>query len=57
MLILICDIEISAPRGFGEKFAQTYVKESAQKLLKPSKKLDQTILVNMICGLTVFVLK
>lgn len=32
--------EISAPRGFGEKFAQTYVKAKSNKLLSPSKKLD-----------------
>ena len=32
--------EISAPRGFGEKFAQTYVKGKSNKLLSPSKKLD-----------------
>ena len=32
--------EISAPRGFGEKFAQTYVQGKCSKLLKPSKKLD-----------------
>ncbi len=32
--------EISAPRGFGEKFAQTYVQGMSSKLKKPSKKLD-----------------
>lgn len=32
--------EISAPRGFGEKFAQTYVHGKCEKLKKPSKKLD-----------------
>ncbi len=32
--------EISAPRGFGEKFAQTYVSGKCSKLEKPSKKLD-----------------
>ena len=32
--------EISAPRGFGEKFAQTYVMGKCSKLKKPSKKLD-----------------
>lgn len=32
--------EISAPRGFGEKFAQTYIKGKSNKLLMPSKKLD-----------------
>jgi len=32
--------EISAPRGFGEKFAQTYVHGKCSKLKKPSKKLD-----------------
>ncbi len=32
--------EISAPRGFGEKFAQTYVQGKCSKLKKPTKKLD-----------------
>lgn len=32
--------EISAPRGFGEKFAQTYVHGKCTALKKPSKKLD-----------------
>jgi hypothetical protein len=32
--------EISAPRGFGEKFAQTYVHGKCSKLKQPSKKLD-----------------
>jgi hypothetical protein len=32
--------EISAPRGFGEKFAQTYVQGKCTKLKNPSKKLD-----------------
>ncbi len=32
--------EISAPRGFGEKFAQTYVHGKCSKLKLPSKKLD-----------------
>lgn len=32
--------EMSAPRGFGEKFAQTYVQGKCSKLKKPSKKLD-----------------
>jgi len=32
--------EISAPRGFGEKFAQTYIQGKCSKLKKPSKKLD-----------------
>lgn len=32
--------EISAPRGFGEKFAQTYVQGKCSKLKKPSKSLD-----------------
>ncbi|MCT0216074.1 hypothetical protein KQ298_07025 [Synechococcus sp. CS-1330] len=31
--------EISAPRGFGEKFAQTYVQGKCSKLKKPSKVL------------------
>jgi hypothetical protein len=32
--------EISAPRAFGEGFAQTYVQAKCSKLKKPSKKLD-----------------
>lgn len=32
--------EISAPRGFGEKFAQTYVQWKCSNLKKPSKILD-----------------
>lgn len=32
--------EISAPRSFGEKFAQTYVMGKCTRLKKPSKKLD-----------------
>lgn len=32
--------EISAPRGFGEKFAQTYVQGMLKKLIKPNKKID-----------------
>ena len=32
--------EISAPRGFGEKFAQTYVQGKCSKLKKPTKKID-----------------
>lgn len=32
--------EISAPRSFGEGFAQTYVQAKCPKLQKPSKKLD-----------------
>ena len=32
--------EISAPRGFGESFAQTYVQGKSSKLKKPNKKLD-----------------
>ncbi|WP_052910985.1 hypothetical protein [Riemerella anatipestifer] len=32
--------EISAPRGFGEKFAQTYIKGKCSKLKIPSKELD-----------------
>jgi len=34
--------EISAPRGFGEKFAQTYVNGLCRDLVKPSKKTDPT---------------
>ena len=32
--------EISAPRGFGEKFAQTYVQGMCKNFKQPSKKLD-----------------
>lgn len=32
--------EISAPRSFGERFAQTYVQGKCSKLTPPSKKLD-----------------
>lgn len=32
--------EISAPRGFGENFAQTYVQGKCSKLKKPNKKID-----------------
>lgn len=32
--------EISAPRGFGEKFAQTYVQGKCSKLKIPSKGID-----------------
>jgi hypothetical protein len=32
--------EISAPRGFGEAWAQGHLKELAPDLLKPSKRLD-----------------
>lgn len=32
--------EISAPRGFGEKFAQTYIQSKSSNLLRPSKSLD-----------------
>jgi len=32
--------EISAPRGFGESFAQTYIQGKSSKLKKPSKTLD-----------------
>ena len=32
--------EISAPRGFGEGFAQTYVQSKSKKLIKAHKKLD-----------------
>lgn len=33
--------EISAPRGFGESFAQTYIQGKSSKLRKPSKALDE----------------
>jgi len=32
--------EISAPRGFGERWAQGHLKELVPELIKPSKKLD-----------------
>ena len=32
--------EISAPRGFGESFAQTYIQGKCSKFEKPSKRLD-----------------
>lgn len=32
--------EISAPRGFGEKFAQTYVQGKCSKLERPGKRSD-----------------
>ena len=32
--------EISAPRGFGEKFAQTYLQGKCPSLKRPSKKID-----------------
>lgn len=34
--------EISAPRGFGESWAQGHLKELVPSLQKPTKKLDQT---------------
>ncbi len=34
--------EISAPRGFGELWAQGHLKELVPDLVKPSKKYDQT---------------
>ncbi len=34
--------EISAPRGFGEQWAQGHLKELAPGLIKPTKKLDPT---------------
>lgn len=33
--------EISAPRGFGEKFAQTYVQGKCSKLKKPSIEVSR----------------
>jgi hypothetical protein len=32
--------EISSPRGFGEKFAQTYIQAKSDNIKKASKKLD-----------------
>ena len=40
--------EISAPRTFGEKFAQTYVQGKCSKLLSASKKSIPILLVSMI---------
>lgn len=34
--------EISAPRGFGEQWAQGHLKELAPELIKPTKKIDDT---------------
>ncbi len=34
--------EFSAPRGFGEKFAQTYVQGMCKNLKKPTKKLSSS---------------
>src|SRR3989338_9060394 len=33
--------EISAPRGFGEQWAQGHIKELAPELIKPTKKLEE----------------
>ncbi len=33
--------EISAPRGFGETFAQNYIRSKSPNMLSPSKKLDK----------------
>lgn len=33
--------EISAPRGFGEQWAQGHLKELVPELIKPTKKLDE----------------
>ncbi len=33
--------EISAPRGFGEQWAQGHIKELAPELIKPTKKIDK----------------
>ena len=33
--------EISAPRGFGEQWAQGHLKELAPELIKPTKKLEK----------------
>ncbi|PIP63128.1 hypothetical protein COW98_00315, partial [Candidatus Roizmanbacteria bacterium CG22_combo_CG10-13_8_21_14_all_35_9] len=33
--------EISAPRGFGEQWAQGHLKELAPELIKPTKKLEE----------------
>ena len=33
--------EISAPRGFGEQWAQGHLKELVPELIKPTKKLDK----------------
>ncbi len=34
--------EISAPRGFGEQWAQGHLKEIAPELIKPTKKIDES---------------
>lgn len=33
--------EISAPRGFGEKFAQTYIQGKGRNIMRPNKSLDK----------------
>jgi len=33
--------EISAPRGFGEQWAQGHLKELAPELIKPTKKIEE----------------
>ena len=40
--------EISAPRGFGEQWAQGHLKELVPELIKPTKNWRKIILVNMI---------
>ena len=37
--------EISAPRGFGEQWAQGHLKELVPALIKPTKKLDKRNLI------------
>ena len=49
--------EISAPRGFGENFAQTYLQGKCSSLKKASKKLILTFLESMIFGLMALKLK
>src|SRR6266481_1347492 len=46
--------EISAPRGFGEKFAQTYVHGKCEALKSPSKKLDTGYSGQYVIWLAVF---
>jgi len=43
--------EISAPRGFGEKFAQTYVHGKCAALKSHQRNWTRVIPVSMTCGL------
>lgn len=46
--------EISAPRSFGESFAQTYIQGKCSKLKSRAEHLIQTIPANMTFGLMGF---